>query len=86
MDSFRNKIYVYAVGTPEVGKSNNPYIQAHEKGSGFGFIVFDTAAKTYTTQAYKFLVDVADNSPENQFLGWPVTIHQDENMGMNKLA
>nr|AAP49345.1 Uvs036 [uncultured bacterium] len=86
LDSFGNKIYVYAVGNPEVGKSNNRYIQAHEKGSGFGFIVFDTAAKTYTTQAFKFLVDVASNSPENQFLGWPVTIHQDENIGVNSLS
>ncbi|MCU4676255.1 alkaline phosphatase D family protein [Catenovulum sp. 2E275] len=86
LDSFGNKIYVYAVGNPQVGKSGNRYIQAHEKGSGFGFIEFDTQNKTYTTSAYKFLVDVTDKNPDNQFAGWPVTIAQDENIGINKLG
>lgn len=86
LDSFGNKIYVYAVGNPLVGKSDNRYILAHEKGSGFGFITFDTEAKTYTMQAFRFLVDVTDNNPDNQFPGWPVTIHQDENTGINKLT
>ncbi|WP_041525038.1 alkaline phosphatase D family protein, partial [Gilvimarinus agarilyticus] len=85
LDSFGNKIYVYAVGNPEVGQSDNRYIQAHEKGSGFGFIIFDTERKTYTIQAFRFLVDATDNNPNNQFPGWPVTIHQDENSGANKL-
>ncbi|WP_111978570.1 alkaline phosphatase D family protein [Algibacillus agarilyticus] len=86
LDSFGNKIYVYGVGNPMVGKSGNRYIQAHEKGSGFGFIIFDTKAKTYTAQAYRFLVDVADGNPDNQFSGWPVTIHQDENIGKNRIS
>ncbi|KMT66870.1 alkaline phosphatase D family protein [Catenovulum maritimum] len=86
LDSFGNKIYVYAVGNPQVGKSGNRYIQAHEKGSGFGFIEFDTQNKTYTTSAYKFLVDVTDNNTDNQFAGWPVTIAQDENIGINKIG
>ncbi|MGM8228653.1 alkaline phosphatase D family protein [Cellvibrio sp. ARAG 10.3] len=86
LDSFGNKIYVYAVANPEVGKSANRYIQAHEKGSGFGFILFDTKAKTYTMQAFRFLVNIADNNPANQFPGWPVVIHQEENIGVNKLA
>ncbi|MBR9912579.1 MAG: twin-arginine translocation pathway signal [Gammaproteobacteria bacterium] len=85
LDSFGNKIYVYAVGNPEVGQSDNRYIHAHEKGSGFGFILFDTAAKTYTLQAFRFLVDATESNPNNQFPGWPVTIHQDENSGSNRL-
>ncbi|MEP1445180.1 MAG: alkaline phosphatase D family protein [Paraglaciecola sp.] len=85
LDSFGNKIYVYAVGNPIVGKSDNRYIHAHEKGSGFGFIEFDTKAKTYEIQAYRFLVDVTENNSKNQFPGWPVVIHQDENIGMNRL-
>lgn len=86
LDSFGNKIYVYAAGNPEVGKSNNRYVKAHEKGSGFGFITFDTQAKTYTLEAYRFLVDATDGNPANQFPGWPVTIHQDENEGNNRLS
>lgn len=84
-DSFGNKMYVYAVGVPEVGKSPNRYIKAHEKGSGFGLIIFDTEKLTYTMHAYRYLVDVSKNDSDNQFPGWPVTIHQDENQGNNQL-
>lgn len=86
LDSFGNKIYVYAVGNPLVSKVENRYIEAHEKGSGFGFITFDTDAKTYTIEAFRFLVDAANASQDDQFSGWPVTIHQQENMGKNRLS
>ncbi|WP_017445179.1 alkaline phosphatase D family protein [Gayadomonas joobiniege] len=86
LDSFGNKIYVYAAANPEVGKSNNRYVKAHEKGSGFGFIEFDTKNLTYTLSAYRFLVDVKDGRSDNQFPGWPVTIHKDENRGKNRLS
>jgi alkaline phosphatase D len=86
LDSFGNKIYVYAVGNPLVGKSDNRYIMAHEKGSGFGFITFDTKTKTYAMQAFRFLVDVSETNTNNQFDGWPVVIHQDENSGVNILG
>lgn len=85
LDSFGNKIYVYATGNPEVGKSGNRYVKAHEKGSGFGFITFNTQKLTYTMSAYRFLVDVTANE-DNQFPGWPVTIHQKENRGENILT
>lgn len=86
IDAFGNKVYVYAVGIPEVSKSKNRYIKAHEKGSGFGFITFDTEKLTYTMQAFRYLVDVSDGRANNQFPGWPVTIHQKENIGENRLG
>ena len=86
LDSFGNKIYVYAVGNPIVSQSTNRYVKAHEKGSGFGFIIFDTKSRTYTVNAYRFLIDPNDGKPNNQFPGWPVTIHQEENKGNNKLT
>jgi len=86
IDAFGNRVYVYAVGIPEVGKSKNRYIKAHEKGSGFGFITFDTQKLTYTMQAFRYLVDVSDGNTNNQFPGWPVTIHQKENIGENRLG
>ncbi len=78
--------YVFAVGNPEVGKAPNRYDKAHEKGSGFGFVTFDTTAKTYLVESFRFKVDATDGKPENQFPGWPVTIHQAENRGENRLA
>ena len=83
LDSFGNKNYVYAIGNPIFTTAKNRYVQAHEKASGFGFITFDTKAKTYTLDAYKFLVDATDGKASNQFSGWPITIHQQENKGEN---
>ena len=84
-DGLGNKVYVYAVENPKVGKAPNRYDKAHEKASGFGMITFDTEAKTYHIEAFRFLCDATDGKPENQFNGWPVTLHQQENRGQNRL-
>ncbi len=85
-DGFGNLIYVYAVGNPEVGTKKNRYEKAHQKGSGFGLVTVDTEARTYKIEAFRFLVDATDGNPENQFPGWPVVIHQQENRGENLLG
>ncbi|MEC9092278.1 MAG: alkaline phosphatase D family protein, partial [Planctomycetota bacterium] len=85
LDGFGNKVYVYAVGNPVVATEKNRYRRAHQKGSGFGFVTVDTQKKTYTIDSFRFLIDATDENPENQFPGWPVTLHQDENQGKNKL-
>ncbi len=84
-DGFGNLVYVYAVGNPEIGTKKNRYELAHQKGSGFGMVTIDTAAKTYTLESFRFLIDATDGNPENQFPGWPVTIDQSENAGDNKI-
>ncbi len=86
IDGLGNKAYVYAVGNPEVGQAANRYEKAHEKGSGFGFITFDTEKKTYFIESFRFLIDVKDGKPTNQFPGWPVTLQQQENRGENVLG
>jgi hypothetical protein len=86
LDGFGNKVYVYAIGNPEVGKAPNRYDKAHEKGSGFGFITFDTDKQTFFVESFRFLVDATDGKPSNQFPGWPVTIQQKENRGENVLS
>jgi alkaline phosphatase D len=85
VDAFGNKVYVYAVGNPAVGKAPNRYDKAHEKGSGFGFITFDPVKKTYAIDSFRFLIDPTDGKASNQFPGWPVTLHQSENRGQNRL-
>jgi len=45
----------------------------------------DTEAKTYHLDAYKFLIDATDGKPDNQYPGWPVTLHMEENAGENRL-
>ncbi|MEM0895919.1 MAG: alkaline phosphatase D family protein [Verrucomicrobiota bacterium] len=85
-DGFGNKVYVYAVGNPEVGTLKNRYEKAHQKGSGFGLVTIDTKAKTYLCESFRFNIDPTDGNPDNQFPGWPVTIHQRENGGENVIA
>ena len=86
LDGLGNKAYVYAVGNPLVGRDPNRYKKAHEKSSGFGLITIDTDRKTYHIEAFRFLVDANDPKPNDQFPGWPVTLHRDENAGMNRLS
>ncbi|MBB5032536.1 alkaline phosphatase D family protein [Prosthecobacter vanneervenii] len=86
IDGFGNKAYVYAVGNPAVGQAANRYEKAHEKGSGFGFITFDTEKKTYFIESFRFLIDVKDGKTTNQFPGWPMTIQQQENRGENVIG
>lgn len=85
-DGFGNLVYVYSVGNPEVGTKSNRYELAHQKGSGFGFVTFDTSAKTYHVESFRFLCDPKAEASESQFPGWPVTIAQSENGGDNLLS
>ena len=86
LDGFGNRVYVYAVGNPVVGKAKNRYERAHEKGSGFGMVTIDLEARTYFIESFRFLIDATDGKKSNQFPGWPVTIHQEENKGENRLG
>ncbi|NQV28238.1 MAG: alkaline phosphatase D family protein, partial [Rhodopirellula sp.] len=86
LDGFGNKVYVYAVGNPEVGTLKNRYEKAHQKASGFGLVTIDPQARTYHLDCFRFLIDATDGNPENQFPGWPVTIHMNENAGENRLG
>ncbi len=81
IDGLGNRAYVYAVGNPEVATEQNRYDRAHQKGSGFARVTIDPEARTYHLEAFRFLVDPTDGNPENQFPGWPLTIHQRENGG-----
>ncbi len=84
-DGFGNLAYVYATGNPEVGNKRPRYERAHQKGSGFGFVLIDTEKRTYEVHAYRFDINPLDGNPNNQFPGWPVTIFQTENRGENRL-
>jgi hypothetical protein len=86
LDGLGNKLYVYAIGNPEVASKKGRYELAHQKGSGFGFVTVDTQARTYLIEAFRFLCDATDGKASNQFPGWPVTIQQRENRGENSLG
>ena len=47
----------------------------------------DTEAKTYRIEAFRFLNTAGDSAGgAAQFPGWPVTVHQDENAGRNRIG
>ena len=84
-DPLGNRVYVYAIGNPKVGTASDPYERAHQKSSGFGLVTVDTEAKTYRIEAFRFL-STAGSDGGGQFPGWPVTLHQDENTGDNRVG
>lgn len=85
LDGLGNRIYVYAIGNPEVGTESDRYRLAHQKGSGFAMVTMDTDAKTYKLEAFRFLVDATDGNPDNQFPGWPLKLRQDDNGVENRV-
>lgn len=87
VDGLDNKVYVYAIGNPVVPDAKNRYEKAHQKGSGFGFVTVDTEAQTFYIESFRFLIDALEADPEhkNQFPGWPVLLHAEENAGKNRL-
>ena len=87
-DGLGNKAYVYAVANPGENfkqGGGDRYDFAHRKNSGFGMVTIDAEAKTYTLDCYRFQCDASDGKADNQFPGWPVTLHQAENRGENRL-
>ncbi len=88
IDGMGNKVYVYATANPGQNfraGGGDRYDFAHRKNSGFGLVTIDTEAKTYKLECYKFLIDATDGKASNQFPGWPLTIHQTENKGENRI-
>jgi hypothetical protein len=80
-DAFGNKNYVYAVGNPSKKLMGNRYLKAHMKSSGFGIITFDKESRNIHIDSWKFLANVENPGPNDQFPGWPLTINQLDNYG-----
>ncbi|QDU37215.1 PhoD-like phosphatase [Maioricimonas rarisocia] len=85
-DGLGNLISVYAVGNP-AEKNRKPVLELlHDKASGYGLVHFDKQERTIRMECFKLLFDAADPQPEDQFPGWPRTIHMYENYGRDAVA
>jgi len=73
-DTFGNLVYMHAVGNPEKSSASNPCLCAHQKGSDFGYLVFDQQRETVDIHACRLLIDVDSNEENQQFQGWPVKL------------
>ncbi len=88
IDAFGNLNYMYAVGNPgdfDRSKSHR-YELEHARAAGFGMIIFDNEERTIEIECWRFLADVANPQPDDQFPGWPYTISQFDNYGREATA
>ncbi len=87
VDAFGNLNYVYAVGNPgNFSRVPNRYETKHYKASGFGMVIFEKEERTITMESWRFLADVSNPRPGDQFPGWPLTISQFDNYGREAVA
>ncbi len=81
MDSLGNRMTVLAAANPEKGSNLlskaevDPETIAHRKGSGHGVIRFDRDTREVTFEMWRFQFDAIQPKPEDQFTGFPKTIH-----------
>ncbi|MCK4856024.1 MAG: hypothetical protein KAT31_17215, partial [Bacteroidales bacterium] len=85
-DGLGNLNYVYAVGNPdEINRHENRYKQADLRSSGYGIVRFNLSSRDITAESYRFL-SKTDEGGYLQFPGWPHTINQLDNYGMEPVA
>ena len=82
-DGFGNDNYIHAVGNPtnDFDDEFDRYKRAQKKASGYGLVTFDTSERTIKMEAIRFLADLENESEENTYPGWPLTIQQTDNDG-----
>ena len=80
-DGLANILTVHAIGNPTPKKSKGRLNTLHDKASGYGIVRLNKAKGTITMECHRLLIDAADLQPEDQFPGWPKTIHFRENNG-----
>jgi hypothetical protein len=79
-DSFGNRMTVLGIANPERGSNQlprartHPETLAHRKGSGYGIVRFDLAARTAVFEMWRYQFDARSPRPEDQFPGFPRTI------------
>ena len=86
LDGLGNHVTVYAIGNP--AKKNRPgrINTLHDKSSGFGIVRMNKRQATTTMECYRLQIDANNLKPEDQFPGWPKTIHMTENYGREAAA
>ena len=88
VDAFGNLNYMYSVGNPgdfDRGISHR-YELEHARATGFGMVIFDRDERSIEIEAWRFLADVANPQPDDQFPGWPLKISQFDNYGREPVA
>jgi hypothetical protein len=87
-DSLGNRMTILGAANPDKDSNTREGQQgldaeevAHRKGSGHGIVILDRAARTATFEMWRHAFDAAQPKPEDQFLGFPVTLPLLDEMG-----
>lgn len=85
-DAFGHPITVHAIGNP-AKENRKPVLELlHDKSSGYGLVHFNKEHRTITMECWKLLFDAANPQADDQFPGWPKTIHMLDNDGRQPVA
>lgn len=77
LDGFGNHITVMAVANP-YNKHQEPAI-LYNRAVGYGLVTFDKKDRTIKTDCYQRFQD--PTAADAQYLGWPITVKQEDNFG-----
>ncbi len=80
-DGLGNYVTVFGVGNPADKNRRGRENTAHDKSSGHGLVVFNSADLTITMECYRVQIDLDKSRPSDQFSGWPKTIKLVDNRG-----
>ncbi len=82
-DGFGNRMTVHAVANPQQTYREPSLI--YDRSTGYGMVTFNKQERTMTLECWPRYVD-PDKEPKGQYLGWPVTIKQQDNYGRKAVA
>ena len=86
LDGLGNHVTVYAIGNPAAKNRPGRINTLHDKASGFALVRLNKPKGTYTLECYRLQIDAQHLRPEDQFPGWPRTVHYLENYGREAAA
>jgi hypothetical protein len=83
IDGFANKITVHAAANPDAKPKTNNKLTT--RSAGFGVIKFNRKTRKITMECWPRNVDITDPAGK-QYLGWPLTVSQEDNYGRKAKA
>ncbi len=85
LDGFGNYVTVWAATNAGESTGREP-AELHDKMTGYGIVRLDKKERTITMECWPRYADPADASTGGQYLGWPKTIHIEDNYGRKAVA
>jgi hypothetical protein len=82
-DGFGNLMTVYAVANPR--QSHREPAVIYDRATGYGIVTFNKEERTMKIECWPRYVD-PEKEPDGQYLGWPITVRQQDNYSRKAIA